>query len=277
CHGAPIEVQADGTLSAANWPNTGIGRINPDGSSGACSTCHTRHLFALEVGREPSSCGNCHMGPDHPQKEIYEESKHGVAFVANRDKMNLSADLWVLGEDYAAAPTCVTCHMGAVPGLEASHDVGLRIAWTLRPEVSVRLEDWEARRESMTQVCRQCHSPSFYTNYLGQFDDAVELYNVKFAKPALQIMQRLREAGKITALNFDEPIEWTYFYLWHHEGRRARHGAAMMGPDYVQWHGFYEVAERFYIEFVPEAEALLPGITEPFLQADHHEWRKASP
>ncbi|MBN1401500.1 MAG: hypothetical protein JXA74_11725, partial [Anaerolineae bacterium] len=35
CHGAPIEVQADGTLSAASWPNTGIGRINPDGSSGA--------------------------------------------------------------------------------------------------------------------------------------------------------------------------------------------------------------------------------------------------
>jgi hypothetical protein len=29
----------------------------------------------------------------------------------------------------------------------------------------------------------------------------------------------------------------------HHEGRRARHGAAMMGADYTQWHGFYEVAQ----------------------------------
>ena len=33
----------------------------------------------------------------------------------------------------------------------------------------------------------------------------------------------------ITPANFDEEIEWTWFYLWHHEGRRARHGAAMRG------------------------------------------------
>jgi len=61
----------------------------------------------------------------------------------------------------------------------------------------------------------------------------------------------------------------------HHEGRRARHGAAMMEPDYVQWHGFFEVADRFYNAFVPEAEALLPGVTEPLLEADHHQWRMA--
>jgi hydroxylamine dehydrogenase len=275
CHGAPVEVLADGTLSPASWPNTGIGRINPDGSLGACSTCHTRHLFSVAVAREPDACGNCHLGPDHPQKEIYEESKHGVAFKANRENMNLQARPWVLGQDYSAAPTCATCHMSAVPGLEVNHDVGLRIAWTLRPVVSTRLENWEARRQDMTQVCRQCHSPGFYDNFFQQFDDAVELYNEKFAVPALEIMQLLREAGVLTDLDFDEPIEWTYFYLWHHEGRRARHGAAMMGPDYVQWHGFYEVADRFYNEFVPEAEALLPGVTEPFLQAEHHQWREA--
>jgi hydroxylamine dehydrogenase len=86
-------------------------------------------------------------------------------------------------------------------------------------------------------------------------------------------MTRLREAGKLTDLDFDEQIEWTFFLLWHHEGRRARHGAAMMGPDYVQWHGFFEVADRFYNEFVPEAEALLPGVTQPFLQEEYHQWR----
>ena len=26
----------------------------------------------------------------------------------------------------------------------------------------------------------------------------------------------------------------------------------MMAPDYVQWHGMYEVAERFYIELIPQ-------------------------
>ena len=125
----------------------------------------------------------------------------------------------------------------------------------------------------MMQVCQQCHSPGFYHNFFTQFDDAVELYNAKFAIPAVEIMQRLRDADKLTALQFDEQIEWTFFYLWHHEGRRARHGASMMGPDFVQWHGFYEVADRFYNEFVPEAEALLPGVTEPFLQDEYHQWR----
>jgi cytochrome c553 len=24
------------------WPNTGIGRINPDGSEGSCAACHSR-------------------------------------------------------------------------------------------------------------------------------------------------------------------------------------------------------------------------------------------
>ena len=274
CHGAPVEVREDGTLSPASWPNTGMGRINPDGSLGACSTCHTRHLFSVAVAREPDACGNCHLGPDHPQKEIYEESKHGIAFAANRERMNLEARPWVLGEEYSAAPTCATCHMSAVPGLEVDHDVGLRIAWTLRPVVSPRLEDWEARREDMTVVCRQCHSPGFYGNFFQQFDDAVVLYNEKFALPASQIMLDLYEAGLLTEREFDEPIEWTYFYLWHHEGRRARHGAAMMGPDYVQWHGFYEVADRFYNEFLPEAEALLPGVTAPFLADEHHRWRE---
>jgi hypothetical protein len=28
---------------------------------------------------------------------------------------------------------------------------------------------------------------------------------------------------------------------WHHEGRRFRHGAEMMGADYTQWHGIWEV------------------------------------
>jgi hypothetical protein len=231
CHGALVEIGADGIPVPASWPNTGIGRINPDGSRGACSTCHTRHLFSVAVGREPSACGNCHLGPDHPQKEIYEESKHGVAFMANRDRMALDAKPWVLGEDYSAAPTCATCHLSALPGVPVNHDIGLRISWTLRPEVSVRLENWEERRGRMQQVCQSCHSPGFYYNFFEQYDDAVELYNDKFAKPATAIMKALRDSGKLTPLQFDEPIEWTFYYLWHHEGRRARHGAAMMGPD----------------------------------------------
>jgi hydroxylamine dehydrogenase len=65
-------------------------------------------------------------------------------------------------------------------------------------------------------------------------------------------MATLKAEGMLTDTGFDEEIEWTWFYLWHHEGRRARHGAAMQAPDYAQWHGMFEVAERFYVEMVPQ-------------------------
>ena len=34
-------------------------------------------------------------------------------------------------------------------------------------------------------------------------------------------------------------------------------GASMMGPDYTQWHGNFEVAERMYTEFIPEVKELI--------------------
>jgi hypothetical protein len=55
---------------------------------------------------------------------------------------------------------------------------------------------------------------------------------------------------------FAEPVQWTFWELWHHEGRRARHGASMMGPDYTHWHGMYEVSKHFYEKFLPQVEEL---------------------
>ena len=99
CHGSKVKVLEDGELDPATYPNTAIGRINPDGSEGSCSACHSRHGFSAALAREPDNCGKCHLGPDHPQKEIYEESKHGIAFKAYRDEMNLDSSKWVVGED----------------------------------------------------------------------------------------------------------------------------------------------------------------------------------
>lgn len=30
----------------------------------------------------------------------------------------------------------------------------------------------------------------------------------------------------------------------------------MMAPDYAHWHGMYEVAERFYMELIPQAREI---------------------
>lgn len=275
CHGSVVKVNDDGTLDAETWPNSGMGRINPDGSKGSCAACHSRHSFDAALARQPENCGKCHLGPDHPQKEIYEESKHGIAYYANLDRMNLDSASWIVGIDYSAAPTCATCHMSATAELALTHDVGDRISWTLRPPVSQKVDawakkegkevkSWEARREDMKQVCANCHTTSYIDNFYIQYDGAVDLYNDKFAIPATNIYDKIRSAGLITNdVAFDDELEWTYFYLWHHEGRRARMGAAMFAPDYTQWHGFFEIAERFYVEFLPQVKEIIEhGVAE---------------
>ena len=268
-------------LSNSTWPNTGIGRINLDGSRGSCSACHSRHDFSPRRARQPENCGKCHLGPDHPQKEIYEESKHGVAYRDLHADMNLDAPEWVLGEDYAQAPTCATCHMSGHSRNDGrvTHDPGERISWTNRPPVSLvmdtdadhklvkeadplererlTVDSATAKRTRMKDVCSHCHTANYVDAFYRQYDDLIILYNEKFAKPGQAIIGALRENELISDTPFDEKIEWTWFYLWHHEGRRARHGAAMMAPDYTHWHGMFEVAERFYMELIPEARELV--------------------
>ena len=121
---------------------------------------------------------------------------------------------------------------------------------------SLTADTWESKRKKMKDVCSHCHTSSYINGFYEQYDDFVVLYNEKFAKPGKAIMGALTENGLITKTNFDEEIEWTWFYLWHHEGRRARHGASMMAPDYAHWHGMYEVAERFYMELIPQAREI---------------------
>jgi hypothetical protein len=265
-------------FSASTWPNTGIGRLNLDGSLGSCAACHSRHDFSPRRARQPENCGKCHLGPDHPQKEIYEESKHGVAYRDLREHMNLGASKWVLGEDYTQAPTCATCHMSANKREKVTHDAGQRISWTNRPPVSLVMDTdaehrvvtetdpakraalivdtAEAKRGRMMDVCKHCHTPDYVTGFYKQYDDFVILYNEKFAKPGQKIMKALRDQKLLTPQDFDEEIEWTWYYLWHHEGRRARHGASMMAPDYAHWHGMAEVADRFYMQFIPQAREI---------------------
>jgi hydroxylamine dehydrogenase len=276
-----IARDADGkpAYATGTWPNTGIGRLNLDGSRGSCAACHSRHDFSPRRARQPENCGRCHLGPDHPQKEIYDESKHGIAYRDLRDKMALDARRWVLGTDYSQAPTCATCHVSATAdGLAVTHDPGERISWTNRPVVS-QIMDTDAshavvteldparraaaiadsatkKRDRMKLVCSTCHSSDYVNAFYRQYDDLVVLYNEKFAKPGLALMNLLYAEDLLSKKPFDERIEWDWYFLWHHEGRRARHGASMMAPDYTHWHGMYEVAERFYTAVIPEARQI---------------------
>jgi hypothetical protein len=274
CHGSEVKVLKDGSLDPATWPNTGIGRINPDGSEGSCSACHHRHAFSVKQARQPENCGKCHMGPDHPQKEVYEESKHGIAYRAFKDEMNLSSTKWIVGEDYDAAPTCATCHMSATPDMPLTHNVGLRIKWNNRPVVSKLAHEtdkkWglesakitgDKRRKNMENVCLNCHNENFVQSFHIQYEALIELYNEKYAKPGAKLYGQASEVLKAVQgeryAKFSQMIDYTWFELWHHEGRRARHGASMQGPDYTHWHGTYDLAKHFYAKYIPELQEVI--------------------
>ncbi|MDD3472606.1 MAG: cytochrome C552, partial [Syntrophaceae bacterium] len=92
---------------------------------------------------------------------------------------------------------------------------------------------------------------------------------------------KLMDMGKLTKADFDDKLDWIYYELWHHEGRRARHGASMMGPDYAWWHGMYEVAKHFYNNFIPEVERIMGGkdqaapiLNELVYKDPLHKWYK---
>ena len=341
--GEIIRTGAEGrpVIDADTWPNSGIGRLNPDGSKGSCHACHSRHSFEAKLSRSPENCGKCHLGPDHPQMEIYNESKHGIAFYANRDKMALDKANWVLGKNYSAAPTCASCHISSYMttngvAVANNHDVGERISWTLRPVISTKLnlviytdgyrEDypetkplpkigaevtttecvvenekmtgkpvkrtvakivtWQERRNAMKGACLNCHGGEYVDNFYQQFDSLVALYNDKFAWPAQKIMDELTADGVLNPkAPFEHEVQWVFWELWHHEGRRARHGASMMGPDYTHWHGMYEVSKHFYEKFLPAvveaAKQKSPELGKKYeaeiqqlLTRDEHRWLK---
>lgn len=217
-----------------------IGKPAADNSIGRCQTCHQRHTFSLEQARKPETCNACHIGPDHPQWEIYQESAHGIAYATGGDDWNWDVEPGTATVEDFPAPTCATCHLSAFGGTATTHDVGDRLTWYLFAPISERRPVWEENKTRMTTVCLECHNQTFVDNLYTDADKATLSVNAS-VKESDALMKTFKDAGLITAEQFDQPIDFTYFELWHHWGRTAKFGTWMQGADYVQWHGAYEI------------------------------------
>ena len=278
CHGTVIAIDENGKIDPGTWPNAGVGRLNLDGSKGSCTSCHTRHRFSVAEARKPEACDQCHLGPDHPQIEIYEESKHGTIYHAYQDEYNFDAagGTWTPGVDYRA-PTCAACHMSGSGKEPTSHDVTQRLSWETQAPLTVRPQDftafpsgtdWQVERQKMKNVCAACHGDSWINDFYDGFDKAVAEYNEVYFKPAKAKLDELYEKGLLDKTKFfDERLEVEYYELWHHEGRRARMGAMMMAPDYAWWHGFYECKLRF-ANYMEEANHLIETGEKAYVAKD---------
>lgn len=217
-----------------------IGRPQPDGSAGECQQCHLRHTFSLEQARKPETCNACHIGPDHPQWEIYEESPHGIAYATSGDSWHWEAEAGTLTVADFPAPTCATCHFSGFGAAGTTHDVGDRLTWFLFAPISERRPSWQDNLVRMQNVCKECHNSVFVEDFYADADKATQAVNA-WVGQSDEMMAPLKQRGLLSEAPFDEPIDFTYFELWHHWGRTAKFGVWMQGPDYTQWHGAYEV------------------------------------
>ncbi len=238
-----VELEGKSAMTSGCEQCHSIGRPNDDGTIGSCTACHTRHTSSVSIARLPSTCAQCHMGPDHSQIEIYEESKHGVMFQAQEHLLNLNAPPKRLTTQDMFVPTCATCHMSGLNGLKVTHDPSERLSWNLADAISKQRPNYEYGQENMKQVCNQCHTKPVIEKVYTQAERVVQQTNDRVTE-AKSIMDSLHASGALANKPFSHPIDFVYFDFWHYDGRTSKHGAFMGGADFVQWHGNYPMLSK---------------------------------
>ena len=221
-----------------------VGKPNADGSIGTCTACHARHVASVELARLPETCGQCHMGPDHSQLEIYHESKHGVLFNAQRashepegrpeeahDRGHARADLRHLPHERPRRREVHPRRHRAALLLPVRH--------RLRPPPELRARPSEHEGD-LPEVPHQPAHPQV----LQRGRERREVHQRAGQGGPRRSSTACTRTDLLTPEPFDEPIEYLYFDLWHYGGRTAKHGAYMGGADFVQWHGYYEIVSK---------------------------------
>ena len=249
-------VKAEGSSAMASGCEQchSIGKPNDDGTIGTCTECHARHTSSVALARLPSTCAQCHMGPDHSQIEIYNESRHGVMFAGQEKLLKLDANPKTLTTRDMFVPTCATCHMSGINGLKVTHDPSERLSWYLANAISTKRPNYIQAQTNMKQVCEQCHTAALIDRVYTQAEHVVASTNAK-VQSAQAIMDGLHKDSILTGPPFSNPIDFTYFDLWHYDGRTSKHGAFMGGADFVQWHGNYGLLQKS-VELQHDADEL---------------------
>lgn len=254
CHGTKVEMTGQRTVDSdmgeaevpilSGWPNQGVGRLNPDGSTGTCSACHTRHQYSIEMARKPYTCSECHKGPDVPAYAVYQVSKHGNLHNALGKDWDFKSVPWKVGEDFTA-PTCAACHVSLLLGeddqivVERTHQMNNRIAWRLfgvlyahahpkSPDTSVirnkaglplpteltgepatsfliNVEEQHQRRETMKTICISCHGSGWVNRHFERLENTILTTN-EMTLTSTKILLSAWEKGVAKGLEQNDSI-----------------------------------------------------------------------
>jgi hydroxylamine dehydrogenase len=271
CHKIGIKTAAEIKDLKKNSPGFG---------TASCDACHTRHTFSVEEARQPQACQTCHTGFDHPQWEMYSDSKHGVRYLLKQNKVLPSN---------VPAPTCQTCHMQ-----NGQHEV--RTAWgflairlpmpenivskedrtvimqalgmldpTGQPTARLNVlkgvqlarltqEDWQKERDKMIKTCNQCHSVNFAKAELEKGDQLITDIDHLTAEAIRVVVGLYKDGILIKPANYSyvfpdmltfqdapTPIEQRLFVMFLEHRNRTFQGAFHNNPDYTWWYGYSEL------------------------------------
>ena len=226
----------------------------------SCASCHTNHITDLAAVRGPESCATCHMGPDHPQWEMWQTSRHGVLFEA-------------LGE--TAGPTCQRCHMP-----KGSHNVSYGI--TMSPAmVQESSERFAIYREEMVGICMQCHARSFAERELKS-GDVILAQSQELIREAEAVIRDLADRDLLVPSLQNRPehplrghelvldgqmlyedishIERLFFKMKKYDLAKTVKGAFHQNPAYTHWYGNAEL-KMTLVDIRAEAARLRAGAT----------------
>jgi hypothetical protein len=178
-------------------------------------------------------------------------------FEAQREELNLKAAPASLTTRDMFVPTCATCHMSGINGLKVTHDPSERLSYYLADAISKQRPSYLQAQNNMKQICSQCHAATLINRVFEQAEKVVADTNTK-VQAAKDIIDGLHKDNLLTGPPFSDPIDFTYFDLWHYDGRTAKHGAFMGGSDFVQWHGNYPIMTKT-VELKARAEELRKG------------------
>lgn len=218
-----------------------------------CTSCHQGHTTALPkpqtaahngekvTGDPVNGCGNCHMGPDHPQKEAYESSVHYQVAQAT------------------GGPTCVTCHTDP----DNNHEI-----------IQLKDENSKAGRDKLWSNCLQCHTQEYTDNARANVE-AIKKETLRVEDEARKIIKDLYRDGllepspgslldkdgtpllnaKGTSYSQVSHIESLMFELFKYSEATTIKGAQHFSPDYTHWHGAADLWSK-YEEIKDEAEKM---------------------
>jgi hypothetical protein len=175
-------------------------------------------------------------------------------FRAQERLLNLEAPPQALTTRDMFVPTCATCHMSGLNGQKVTHDPSGRLSYYLADPITKPRPGKDHAQSEMQQICTQCHARPLVERVYAAAEKVVTNTNEQVQR-ASDLVASLRKDGVLTTPPFSQPIDFTYFDLWHYDGRTSKHGAFMGGADFVQWHGNYPMLARS-VELRAQADEL---------------------